>query len=160
MKIDSLPPDYIPFQEIDVCGNRLIEGLLLFTINDHVPLLIGNGKIPRIWLSIPADHKAQTWRFLVRDNKSLHSKVKIHIVKSTIEIDTPEGVVLKVTKESKEKAKMITINLHPFGMEIYGEATMLKVMKSEFVGNVFNKVRVMVAIKSKDKKVGPIASPT
>jgi len=145
MKIDSLPPQYQPFNEIDIGTNSIVNGEVLFALNDNVPLLIGFGEIPRIWLSVPADAKGDKWHTLVRDNKSLHPKVKVVKGDDNIIIDTPDGVVLFVKKIDR-KAKVISINLRPFGINIYGDEKSLTVMNSNLTGNKFNNVKVMIGI--------------
>ena len=146
MKIDLLPSQYTPFDEIEIGTNRLINVKVLFEINGHVPLLIGSGDIPRIWLSVPADPKGETWQPLVRDNKSFHPKVIVQKGQDTLVIDTPDGIVLKVRKESDGIAKVQSINLRPFAISIYGDETSLKVYNSDLVRNVFTNLEAMVEI--------------
>lgn len=146
MKIDSLPTQYHPFKEIDIGTNRLVDGQVLFSINENAPLLIGTNGIPRIWLSIPADAKGESWQMLVRDNKSLHHKVTVKVEGDTVTIDTPNGIVLRVNKENENLARVSQINLRPFGINIYGNEGSLTVMNSNLAGNMFIGVRVMVGI--------------
>ncbi len=151
MNIDSLPSQYEPFKEIDIGTNRLIDGKLLFAIKDNVPLLIGHGRVPRIWLYIPADPEGQTWQPIVRDNKSLHPKVKVAVKGNNVIVDTPDGVVVKVEKKSEELATVVAINLRPFGINIVGNMNSLTVMNNTLSGNIFVKVNVMVGIGGKGK---------
>lgn len=151
MRIDTLPSQYKPFKEINVGTNYHIYGEILFSINDNVPLLIGVGDIPRIWLSIPADPNGENWQPLVRDNKSLHPKVKVRKEGSSIIIDTPDGVVLHVNKENESKATILFIDFRPFGINIHSNESSLTVMNSHLEKNVFNNVEVMVNIGKKNK---------
>jgi hypothetical protein len=151
MNIDHLPPQYRPFKEIDIGTNRLVDGEVLFAINGKVPLLVGYGEIPRIWLSIPADPKGQTWQPLVRDNKSFHPKVKVNVEANSVSVDTPDGVVVRVEKITEELAKVVSINLRPFGINISGNENSLTVMNSNLSGNTFVKVKVMFGIGGGDK---------
>lgn len=160
MKIDSLPSQYTPFKEIDIGTNRLIDVQVFFAINGHVPLLIGSGEIPRIWLSIPADPKGGTWQLLVRDNKSLHPNVEVRTEKNLVVIDTPDGVVLQVRKEDERMAKVLSINLRPFGLNIHGNETMLTVMNNNLAGNTFTNVKVMVGIGADNKVPNKGVEPT
>ena len=73
MRIDSLPSQYKPFEEIDVCTNTFINGEILFVINDNVPLLIGQGRGSEKSDRYPdLIVYGRNWQSLVRDNKSLH----------------------------------------------------------------------------------------
>lgn len=158
MKIDSLPSQYEPFNQIEIGTNHLTNVKVLFSVNDNVPLLIGFGEEPRIWLSIPADSKGEKWQALVRDSKSLHPKVKVIKKNGNVVIDTPDGVVLNVNKMSETMAKVAVINLRPFGINIHGNENSLTVMNSNLVGNSFSNVKVMVGIggrKQPNKGVEP-----
>jgi len=160
MNIASLPSQYKPFREIDIGTNQLVDGEILFAIDDNVPLLIGHGNVPRIWLSIPADPKGQTWQLLVRDNKSLHPKVKVNVKGNAVFVDTPDGVVVQVEKISEELAKVVSINLRPFGIDIIGNESSLTVMNSNLSCNTFVKVKVMVGIGREDKMPNKGVEPT
>ena len=151
MKIDSLPTQYRPFKEVDIGTNRLVDGQILFSINENAPILIGANGTPRVWLSIPADPKGETWQPLVRDNKSLHPKVTVKTEGDNVVIDTPDGVVLGVRKENENLARVYQINLRPFGINIYGNEQSLTVMNSNLAGNMFIGVRVMVGIGGQSK---------
>ena len=151
MNISSLPSQYSPFKEIDIGTNRLIDGLVLFALNNNVPLLIGVNGIPRVWLSIPADPKGEKWQPLVRDNKSLNPKVAVKIEGDFVTIDTPDGIVLKVQKENENLLKVVKINLRPFGINIHGNEDSLTVMNSNLAGNMFMGVKVMVGIGGGEK---------
>ena len=151
MNINSLPSQYSPFKEIDIGTNRLIDGLVLFALNNNVPLLIGVNGIPRVWLSIPADPKGEKWQPLVRDNKSLNPKVAVKIEGDFVTIDTPDGIVLKVQKENENLLKVVKINLRPFGINIHGNEDSLTVMNSNLAGNMFMGVKVMVGIGGGEK---------
>ena len=151
MKIDSLPAQYRPYKEIDIGTNRLVGGQVLFSINENAPVLIGANGVPRVWLSIPADARGETWQPLVRDNKSLHPKVTVKIKGESVIIDTPDGVVLRVRKENENLVRVNQINLRPFGINIYGNEQSLTVMNSNLARNMFVGVRVMVEIGSEKK---------
>lgn len=146
MRIDSLPTQYRPFKEIDIGTNRLVDGQVLFSINENAPVLIGANGIPRVWLSIPADAKGESWQLLVRENKSLHPKVAVKTEGDSVTIDTPDGVVLRVHKENENLVRVSQINLRPFGINIHGNEQSLTVMNSNLAGNTFIGVKVMVGI--------------
>ena len=149
MKLNDLPSQYVPFEEIDIGTNHLVNVRVLFTINEHVPLLIGSGDIPRIWLSIPADATGENWQPLIRDNRSFHPKVTVQIDHNIVIVDTPDGEVLKVRKESENRVNVLSINLRPFGIDIHGDERLLTVMNNRLSGNSFVNVGVMFEIGRK-----------
>jgi hypothetical protein len=151
VKINSLPTQYHPFKEIDIGTNRLVDGTVLFSLNENAPLLIGVNGVPRIWLSIPADPKGESWQLLVRDNKSLHPTVVVNIEGNTVTVDTPDGIVLKVRKENENLAKVSQINLRPFGINIHGDEGSLTAMNNTLTGNMFIGAKVMIGIGGGEK---------
>lgn len=153
MKIDSLPTQYHPFKEVEIGTNRLVDGWVLFSINENVPVLIGTNCVPRVWLSIPADPKGVTWQPLVRDNKSLHPQVSVITEGNNVVIDTPDGVVLRIRNENENFVRVNLIDLRPFGINIYGSEQSLTVMNSNLKGNMFIGVRVMVNIGGQEQMV-------
>lgn len=153
MKLDSLPSQYIPFKEVEIGSNRLIDGKALFTVNDFVPLIVGYGKVPRIWLSIPADETGNTWRPLIRDNRSLDKSVSVRIVENTVVVEIPGGEALRVKKITDNLATIEAIDLKPFGINIHGNKETLRIMDKSLTGNSFQKVKVMVAIGRKSEHV-------
>ncbi len=152
MNINNLPSLYQPFKEIEIGTNHLIDGVVLFSLNDNVPLLIGVNGSPRIWISIPADLQGKSWQALVRNNKSLHPKVTVKVTNSLVEVDTPDGIVLKVHKENERLVKVQQINLRPFGINIYGTEKILTVMNNNLSGNMFVGTKVMVGIGVSSEK--------
>ena len=146
MKLNDLPSQYVPFEKIDIGTNHLVNVKVLFTVNEHIPLLIGSGDIPRIWLSIPADATGENWQLLIRDNRSFHPEVTVQIENNIVSVNTPDGEVLKVRKESENWINILSINLRPFGINIHGDERLLSVMDNELTGNSFVNVEVMVGI--------------
>lgn len=146
MKLESLPTKYVPFSEINICSNRFVNGKVLFVVNEHIPILIGYGKAPRIWVNIPADLTGENWQPLVRDNRSLHAKVEVKVSGNVVEVITPTGNVLRVMKENKNLAKVGSIDLRPFGIDIYGNEEMLTVLENYFSENLFTNVSTMIKI--------------
>lgn len=160
MNINSLPLQYKPFKEIEIGTNKLIDGEVLFSLNDNVPLLIGMGCIPHVWLSIPADAKGESWQLLVRDNKALHPKVIVKIEDDSVTVNTPDGTVLKVVAESQNLARIAYIDLRPFGIDIHGNDTSLTVMNNNLTGNVFSGAKIMIGIDSEKKMSKKDVEPT
>ncbi len=127
--------------------NRFLNGNILFVINDNVPLLIGQGEVPRIWINIPTDPKAMNWMPLIQDNKSMHPKVKVSIVSKSIIIDTTDGIVLNVEKYKTNIARILLIDFRLFGLNIFGNDVSLNIMNNNFKSNSFDS-NIMFVLKT------------
>jgi hypothetical protein len=153
MTLNDFPPEYAPFNAVEICGNRFLNGKALFTIDDSVPLLIGNGTTPRVWLYIPISPSGNDWRQLVRDNRSLHPKVSTTIEKGKVSIRAEGKLVLEGTKADENTLQILSIDLRPFGMNIYSEKGELVAISTRLSGNLFRNINVMVAIGRKPRKL-------
>ena len=54
MKINSLPSAYVKPKKINLASNSLRNVTAILEVNGFIPLLLGNGDKPRVWLYIPA----------------------------------------------------------------------------------------------------------
>ena len=72
IKATALPEEFEQYERIEFCGNTLVNTPLIFTMGDHVPILIGKGKhAPAIWVSLPIDKMGGDWASLITKNLSL-----------------------------------------------------------------------------------------
>ena len=75
MNLDSLPTGYQQPEKLIIASNSLINVQAIIEINGSLPILIGDGKKPRIWLYIPANKEGTEWYPLVKDNFSTNKDV-------------------------------------------------------------------------------------
>lgn len=141
-----MPPEYEAFEELVVCGNRFIKGKILVSINNEIPLIVGKGKVPKIWLSIPASNDGKLWRALVAMNSTKDEKVRVYTdeIKGLTEITLQNVNIIQVIKISEEKAEITNLNLKPFGIAIFGDKNGLYVGTNRLSNNTFNNVHTMV----------------
>ena len=146
MKIDSLPTSYSVPGKLMIGTNRLENVTALVTFNNYVPVLIGEGETPRVWLTIPANSKGTEWYPLVKDNFSTHPDVKVLTSNHNVQISTPDGIVVDAETFEDGSIDVHTLNLRPFGLNIHAEQGKLVIMNSTFSKNRMKNVKVMVGI--------------
>jgi hypothetical protein len=149
------PKDYIPFEELILCSNNFVNGLMPIVVDGNIPLLIGKGELPLVWLATPLQFRLR-WKYIVVGNKSLSTHIKVIISKEDKEIivifvkeNNKETILLKVKKESDGKAIVTEIDLRPLGLNIHGNNVQLFVGTNTLSKNTFQNVRTMIAIGSK-----------
>ncbi len=147
MKLDSLPVQFKPFEVIEIGTNILTKCKALFEINQFIPILIGCGKVPKVWLSIPADKSGNNYQPIVRNNLSLNKQIVVAIGVDNVRIRSPEGEVLNVKKVDETKAEVVSIDLRPFRINIYTDQNILMVANNELKHNKFFNADVMVGLK-------------
>ena len=149
MKLDSLPTNYKPYKEIECAGNRLIDGVAIIAVNDYIPLLIGSGETPEVWISIPANKTGDEWQPLVRKNRSLHKAVSVVAESRKVVIDTPDGVVLEVQTSEPSKATITKLDLRPFGINVFLDKGSLNVLSNYLSGNTVVGAKILIGIGGK-----------
>jgi len=143
-----LPEGYIPFEELVLCNNYLINVKVPIEFKKKIPLLVGKGDVPLIWLSAPVKKDGRDWQELVIKNKPMNKKITIISSKEnkliTIKIDT--YTIIQVIKHSNEKAEVIGLDLRPLGFNIHGNANILYFGTNQFVNNHFKNMRAMIGV--------------
>lgn len=149
-KIDvpKLPKEFYPFEELDICGNQFIRGQVPIRIEDKIPFLIGKGEVPLIWLNAPVTKDGHKWQEVIVKNDSFNKKVDVVISKDTVSILTKGKTftIIKVNKISNDLAEIITLDLRPLGLSIYGDSTGLHIGTHSFTNTIFEGVHTMIAM--------------
>lgn len=146
MKSSNLPSNYHVPSRLAL-GTNVLEGVkLIVSFNGYVPILIGDGDNPRVWLNIPANRDGTEWYPLVKDNFPASKKVSILESEGSVQITIPDGVVLKCQKKNNGTIDVSYLNLEPFGLNVIADKEKLVVMGNTFTGNVFKNVGTMVSI--------------
>lgn len=149
------PKDYIPFKELILCSNKFIDGLIPISVDGNIPLLIGKGDLPLIWLATQVKVGLK-WKYIVVENVSLSRHIEIIISKQnrTVFIDFKKDNerrirILNVTQESDDKAVVNELDLRPIGLNIHGNDKEMLIGTNTLSKNTFQNVRTMIAIGGK-----------
>lgn len=146
MKQDSLPSNYKAPVKIEIGTNNLENVNLLLSFNGFVPLLIGDGENPRIWLNIPSNKEGTEWYPLIKDNFSTNSKVIVIEKGNSVKVTTPDGIVIECVKKNNGTIEVKRLNLRPFGLDVEADSKMLKVMNQTFTSSGFKNLGTMIAV--------------
>ena len=142
----DLPPQYEPFAKLRIGSNLLENVKALVSIGETVPLLIGNGPTPRVWLWIPADRSGTRWYPLIKDNFSTHADVKVDARPKLLTVKTPQGTVLSALKGGDNFLSVQRLDLRQFGLNIYADEGSLHVMGNTLTKNEFRNVAVVIGV--------------
>ncbi len=144
--LESLPADYTPYGKLIVCSNLLINVVTPFSIDGNIPLLVGNGIKPLIWLNMPSKMVTGSWQPLVSANRSLHHEITISTSETKVNIIVKGSPVVKVVSRSDDTAEIEQLDLRPIGLAIYGGTDCLYIGTNQLRNNKFENVKVMVGI--------------
>lgn len=133
----TLPDGYKPLYELNICSNKLKDGANLLAIGEVIPLLIGKGKTPQVWLLAISDVSSNKFIPIVVQNVSKFSSIEVteRKGKGEVTISGPEGIILTVKKTSSGSAKISNLNLSSLGISIQGKNSVLSVGSSVFKNN-------------------------
>jgi len=144
----TLPEGYIPFEELVFCNNHLINVKVPIEFKKNIPLLIGKGDIPLVWLSVPITQEAKEWKEIVIKNKSMDKRITVISSEkdksTTIKVDN--HIIIQIKKHSDEEAEVISLDLRPLGFNIHGNANILYFGTNKFVNNSFKNLWAMIGI--------------
>ncbi len=146
MKFNSLPTSYIEPKQLEIASNILVNVKAILEVNGHIPILIGDGEKPRIWLYIPANKEGTEWHPLIKDNFSTNKNVVVSGKKNSIAITTPQGSILECEKRSDGVVEVSKLDLRPIGLDFVASGNEIKFMGNTYSGNTFTNVRVMFGI--------------
>ncbi len=146
MKIDNLPSTYIVPKHLNIGTNQLENVIALISFKEYIPILIGEGYIPKVWLNIPINKEGTEWYPLIKDNFSTNDKVVVLKDNRNIKITTPDGVILDAYSKDNGEIIINTLNLMQFGLDVKSNENELVVMNNTYIDNTFKNVRIMIGI--------------
>lgn len=147
MRRESLPSNYVPPAIIRLFSNVAENVRILFLVDRHIPLLIGEkGGKPRIWINAPVKSSdAVRWLPMIRNNLSVHPAFRIHeSSKGVTEVFADNKKFLEV--QAKPDEFIVThLDLRPLGLLIYGADDALYVGTTQMAKNWFSNLDVMIS---------------
>lgn len=146
---NNLPVGYKPYSTIKVCSNTLEGGGHLIVVGDVLPLLIGMGPKPLIWLQAlvnPKPTKKQE-KFLTIVDASIATHPLVRVSEKGDEITVAAGgkIVLRVSAVHPELVEVRELDLRPLGLNVYGDESKLIAGGVQFSTSKFSGVGTLIA---------------
>lgn len=146
----TIPTEYEPTENINFCSNSIRNYRYLVKDNNFIPILIGKGDIPRIWLY--TKFARGSFFELVEDSVSTTNQIKIDILNSQKKIEIKEitsgKIILNLDYGNTEMWKINKLNLEPIGYKIIGTEEKLVLGSTTISGNTFDGVHTIIAFDS------------
>jgi len=144
---EKLPADYAPYKELEFCSNHFVNTPIALEIGGNVPLLIGSGTAPRVWLSAPTSKDRKHWASIVTDNKSQIPNVSVQKrTDGTLEVFAGHIKLLEVKSLSTESAVVRMLDLRPIGFNIHGDTSVLWIGTNQFSNNTIANCKTGIGI--------------
>jgi hypothetical protein len=117
-------------------------------VNGNIPILIGDGDKPRIWLYIPANNKGTEWYPLVKDNFSTDPNILVMGDKNSVTIASPKGNILECKKRTDGTIEVSKLDLRIVGLDFIASGDTIKFMGSTFSKTTIKNAKVMFGVGS------------
>jgi hypothetical protein len=131
----TLPASFIPYKKLTICSNSLIDGGFLLSMGDILPLVIGKGEKPQIWLQALLNSEKKEFISIVEASISKHPAVSIIDASGMLTIKVQNIKILSISDYNENSAEVDLIDLRPIGFNIYGDSKKLVIGNSTFSSN-------------------------
>jgi len=146
MKFNSLPTGYLKPKELKIASNTFINVETILKVNGSIPILIGDGDKPRIWLYIPANSEGTEWYPLIKDNFSTNRDVLVTGDGKSLKIISPQGTIIECKKHKDGVIEVTKLDLRIVGLDFFASGDTITFMGSSFSRSTFNNVGTMFAV--------------
>ncbi|WP_432777609.1 hypothetical protein O4O02_23620 [Pseudomonas fortuita] len=145
--LDSLPKNFRPYQILNFCSNKLMSGTHLFAIGNKLPIIVGAGVKPQIWLYGVTSPGRGRHTLLVDSSIPQHSFVRVVEMGRQLLVKVHGATVLKVEQNSEDQAVVSEIDLRSIGYNVHGGVSSLSIGGVQFSSSTFKNVGVMAGFK-------------
>ncbi len=142
----NLPKSYRSYTNLTVCSNTLIGGGHIVAVGDVLPLIIGKGDKPQIWLQALNNPETKEFISIVENSVSKNPAVKILEVNGSVNVTVQGTKVLSVKQVSEDSAVVDFMDLRPLGLNLSGNASSMSVGGSSFSGNSMQGGSVLISL--------------
>jgi hypothetical protein len=147
---DKMPQGYIPLNSLTICSNTLLGGGNLVAIGNNLPLVIGKGEKPKIWLQALANSKENKFVVIVEESISKHPLVKIYEEFGTLNVELAGETILAVKITGKNSAEVEKLDFRPIGLNMHGNKSSLTVGGNTFSGNSMSGGGTLIGLGSQN----------
>ena len=145
---NNLPISFAAYSKLTICSNLLIDGGFLLSIDDVLPLVIGKGEKPQVWLQALINNEKKEFLPLVEASISKHPAVSIIENQGMLTIMIQDTNILTIEKYDIESAEINFINLNTIGFNICGDANKLTIGNSTYSGNTMSGAGVLIGFNA------------
>jgi hypothetical protein len=144
----NLPNSYQPYQTLTVCSNSLIGGGHIVEVAGVLPLIIGKGEKPQVWLQAISNPEKKEFVTVVASSVSKFPTVVVQELKDALIITIQGTEVLRVREISKDKAIVDVMDLRPVGLNLFGDAKFMNMPTGTLSGNSMSGGGVLLGLGS------------
>ncbi len=146
MTLTNLPKKFKPYSSLKICSNTLHDGGYLASIGENLPLVIGKGETPLIWLQALNDMGNQTFISIVEESLSKHPNVVVSKSSQALSISVQGQQILSIKVINEDSAEVEFLDLRLIGLNLYGDKKTLNIGTNKFSGNSMSSAGVLIGL--------------
>ncbi len=142
--LDSLPKNYRPYAKLNLCGNKIIGGIHIISIGGKLPIIIGSGAKPQIWISALTSRERDKSILLVDSSIPKFPWVRVEEQGRQMLVKVHGATILRVEQTGEDQAIVSELDLRSIGFNVHGGLSSLFVANSQFSGGTIEGSTVLV----------------
>ena len=143
---DNMPSSYRPFNKLVLCSNTIINCEHVISIGDVIPLIIGQGEKPLIWLQAVSEPATKKFISVIEASVPMNSAVTIFEEGDVLKVNFEKITVLQIKGNKDSSAIIDKLDLRPFGFNIFGDSGSLRAGGITLSGNTFQNLNTVLAL--------------
>lgn len=118
----NLPEGFQPYDKLTLCSNILAGGGHLLEAQGALPIVIGKGPLPLVWLQAPTDTQGKEFILLVAASVASHPAISVSQSASGVSVFAGGAPILNVYAPNNTEAVVDKLDLRPLGYNIHGDS--------------------------------------
>lgn len=142
----NTPKNLKKLDELVICSNTITGGGFAFSVADALPLIVGGGDRPQVWLQARSGNPQNPFVSIVEASISRNPNIQVFEDprSGVMQINIQNIPILQVKLSGINKAIISFLDLRPLGLNIWGNTNELSVAGSKFSKNTVKGVGVFV----------------
>ena len=141
---NNLPESYQPYDSLTVCSNTLLGGGHVVAVGEILPVVIGKGTKPQIWLQAMSAPDSKEFVSIIESSVSKHPAVEVLEEGESIVVTIQGSKVLVVKADSEQSATVSQLDLRPIGLNLFGNQSSLTAGGSTLSNNTMSGGAVLI----------------
>ncbi|HBP0045303.1 TPA: hypothetical protein L5P36_006139, partial [Pseudomonas aeruginosa] len=134
----NLPKGYIPYSKVKLCSNLLSGSTFILSVDEVLPLLVGKGNKPQIWIQAIADANMKSFVPIVESSIPLFPFVRVTTESGVVLVFVNDQVIMSIRSEVDDEINIFQMDLRPIGLNIVGDEKSLRSGGMEFSNSTFS----------------------
>jgi hypothetical protein len=144
---NSLPAGYTAYSDLTICSNRLIGGGHLLAIGEALPLVVGSGTEPMVWLqSTLLPVPGGEFGLVVDGSIPRVPGISVSAGPNGLTFVAGGMTLLRIKQLTPQSAVVDMLDLRPLGLNVFGDSNGLNAGTSTFSRNSISGPGAMIAL--------------